>query len=157
MFCPKCGAENPEGAKFCSKCGAALGAVPASSGTSETSTGLAPNIAGLLCYVVGWITGIVFAVIEKKSKFVKFHALQSIMTFGILTVVQIVISILAAIVWTPFALVSGLWMFLNVLGIIVWVVGFILWIILMVQAGTGKMWKLPGVGDWAEKQASKGS
>ncbi len=153
MFCPKCGAENPEGAKFCTKCGAEL----APSGASETSTGLSPNIAGLLCYVAWWITGIVFVVIEKKSKFVKFHAWQSIMTFGILTVVQIVISILAAVIWTPFALVSGLWMFLNVLGIIVWVLSVGLWIALMVLAYSGKMWKLPGVGNWAEKQASKGS
>jgi len=157
MFCPKCGAENPEGAKFCSKCGAALGTTSTPSGTSETSTGLSPNVAGLLCYLVGWITGIVFVVIEKKSTFVKFHAWQSIMTFGILTVVQIIISMLAAVIWTPFAVVSGLWVFLNVLGILVWVVTVGLWIALMILAYTGKMWKLPGVGDWAEKQASKGS
>ena len=86
MFCPKCGAENPEGTKFCSKCGAELSAAAASSGAAETSTGLASNVAGLLCYVGGWISGIVFLVIEKKSKFVKFHAWQSIMTFGVLTV-----------------------------------------------------------------------
>ena len=139
MYCPKCGAENPWTAKFCFKCGAEL----AASRTSETSTGLAPNIAGLLCYLVGWITGIVFVVIEKKSKFVKFHAWQSIMTFGILFVAWLVVW------WIPF--IGG------ILSWIIWIVGLILWIILMVQAGTGKMWKLPGVGDWAEKQASKGS
>lgn len=139
MYCPKCGAENPWTAKFCFKCGSEI----ASSGTSETSTGLAPNIAGLLCYVVGWITGIVFAVIEKKSKFVKFHAWQSIMTFGILTVANLLLFWIPIVGW--------------ILSWIILIVGLILWIILMVQAGTGKMWKLPGVGDWAEKQASKGS
>jgi uncharacterized membrane protein len=155
MFCPKCGTENPADGKFCSKCGAALGTTSTPSGTSESSTGLSPNVAGLLCYVVGWITGIVFVVIEKKSKFVKFHAWQSIMTFGILTVVQIVISILSAIAWSPLGVVSGLWVFLNVLGIIVWVLTIGLWIALMILAYSGKMWKLPGVGNWAEKQASK--
>jgi len=143
MFCPKCGTENPDDAKFCSKCGAALGTTSTASGTSETSTGLSPNLAGLLCYVVGWITGIVFAVIEKKSKFVKFHAWQSIMTFGILTVAQLVL------MWIP---IIG-WILSWIIGIL----SFVLWIILMIQAGTGKMWKLPGVGDWAEKQASKAS
>jgi len=156
MFCPKCGTENPDDAKFCSKCGASL-VMSAPSGTSETSTGLSPNIAGLLCYVAWWITGIVFVVIETKSTFVKFHAWQSIMTFGILTVVQIIISILIAIVWTPFGVISGLWIFLDVLRILVWVLSIGLWIALMVLAYSGRMWKLPGVGNWAEKQARKSS
>ena len=142
MFCPKCGSENPEGAKFCSKCGAELGVSTQSSRTSsEASTGLSPNVAGLLCYVGGWISGIVFLVIEKKSKFVKFHAWQSIMTFGVLTVAYLILFSIPFVGW--------------VLGTIVWILGLVLWIILMVQAGTGKMWKLPWAGDWAEKQANK--
>jgi len=145
MFCSKCGAENPEGASFCSKCGAALGAETAPLGTaeksSETSTGLTPNVAGLLCYVGGWISGIVFLVIEKKSKLVKFHAWQSIMTFGVLNVIYLILFSIPIIGW--------------ILGWIVSVLSFVLWIILMIQAGTGKMWKLPWVGVWAEKQANK--
>jgi len=140
MFCPKCGTENPEGAKFCSKCGAELGV---SAKPSETSVGLSANVAGLLCYVGGWISGIVFLVIEKKSKFVRFHAWQSIMTFGVLTVVYLILFSIPIIGW--------------VLGWIIWVLGLVLWIILMIQAGTGKMWKLPWAGNWAEKQASKAS
>jgi uncharacterized membrane protein len=144
MFCPKCGAENPDSAKFCSKCGAALGAVPVSSGaapSAETSTGLAPNVAGLLCYVGWWISGIVFVVLEKKSTFVKFHAWQSIITFGVLTVAQLVIAVIPFIGW--------------VLSPLVWILSVVLWILLMIQAGSSKMWKLPLVGDWAEKQAGK--
>ncbi len=154
MFCPKCGTENPEGAKFCSKCGTELGAAPAPSGASETSIGLAPNIAGLLCYIAGWITGIIFVVIEKKSTFVKFHAWQSIMTFGILTVVQIIVSpVFSRIAVATFS--PGLLVASGVLGTIIGILGFILWIILLIQAGSGKMWKVPLVGDWAERQASK--
>ncbi len=140
MFCPKCGAENPEGAKFCSKCGAELGV---SAKPSETSVGLSANVAGLLCYVGLWISGIVFLVIEKKSKFVKFHAWQSIMTFGVLTVASLVLG------WIP---IIGL-----VFDWIIGILGLVLWIVLMIQAGTGKMWKLPWVGNWAERQASKAS
>ena len=102
---------------------------------------MSANVAGLLCYVLGWITGIVFLVLEKKSTFVKFHAYQSIMTFGILTVAQLVLG------WIPFI---G-W----VLNILIGILMLILWIILIIQAGTGKMWKVPWAGDWAEKQIGK--
>lgn len=148
MFCSKCGAENAEGAKFCPKCGAKLGAAETPAPTegagkpeSESSTGLSANVAGLLCYVLFWVTGIIFVVLEKKSTFVKFHAWQSIMTFGVLTVAELILA------WIPFV---G-W----ILSILIGILMFVLWIILMIQAGTGKMWKVPLAGDWAEKQANK--
>lgn len=146
MFCSKCGAENPEGAEFCSKCGAALGGSvkPAEGGNNpgaQSSTGMSANVAGLLCYVGIWISGIVFVVLEKKSTFVKFHAWQSIMTFGVLSVAYLVLFSIPFVGW--------------ILGTIVWILMLVLWIILMLQAGTGKMWKVPWAGNWAERQASK--
>ena len=146
MFCSKCGAKNAERAKFCSKCGAKLGAPAKTSETAttpeaESSTGLSANVAGLLCYVAGWVTGIVFVVLEKKSTFVKFHAWQSIMTFGVLTVAYLILF------WIPFI---G-W----ILSILIGILMFVLWLILIIQAGSGKMWKVPGAGDWAERQISK--
>jgi uncharacterized membrane protein len=159
MFCSQCGAENPEGAKFCFKCGAKLGVVATptegeAKPEAESSTGLSANVAGLLCYVAGWITGIVFIVLEKKSIFVKFHAWQSIMTFGVLTVAHLILStMLRALAVATF--LPGLAIFAGVLGTIIWILMAILWIILVIQAGTGKMWKVPWAGDWAEKQISK--
>jgi len=98
--------------------------------------------------------GIIFVVLEKKSKFVKFHAWQSIMTFGVLTVAHLVLStILGAIAVAAFS--PGLAVFAAVLGWIIGILMFILAIILIVQAYQGKMWKVPLAGDWAEKQASK--
>ena len=146
MFCSKCGTENPDEAKFCSKCGNRIDASMEPSQAvekpeAESSTGLSANVAGLLCYVLGWITGIIFVVLEKKSTFVKFHAWQSIMTFGVLTVAQLVLG------WIPFV---G-WILVPLIGILM----FVLWLILLIQAGTGKMWKVPWAGDWAEKQISK--
>ena len=146
MFCSKCGEENPDGAKFCSKCGAELGGVaaPAEGGAkpeAETTVGMSPNVAGLLCYVLTWVTGIIFVVLEKKSTFVKFHAWQSIMTFGVLTVAYLILMWIPVIGW--------------ILSILIWIAMGILWIILLIQAGTGKMWKVPWAGNWAEKQASK--
>jgi uncharacterized membrane protein len=103
MFCSRCGAENPDGAKFCSKCGAGLGvaATPtegAPRAEADSSTGLSANVAGLLCYVggvippipLGWISGLVFLAIEKKSTFVKFHAWQAIIVFGALAVLNLI-------------------------------------------------------------------
>jgi len=158
MFCSKCGTENPDGAKFCSKCGAKFGAAETPAPTeaaakpeAESSTGMSANAAGLLCYVATWVTGIIFVVLEKKSTFVKFHAWQSIMTFGALTVIQIILSIIgiATFIFSP-----G-WWFVHVLGVIVWVITVGLWIVLMILAYQGKMWKVPLAGNWAEKQARK--
>jgi uncharacterized membrane protein len=160
MFCSKCGAKNAEKAKFCSKCGAKLGEAETPTPTesaakpeAESSTGMSANVAGLLCYVAGWITGIVFVVLEKKSTFVKFHAWQSIMTFGVLTVVQIILSIIGSIALVTLS--PGPWWFAHILGIIVWVITVGLWIALILLAYQGKMWKVPGAGNWAEKQANK--
>jgi len=159
MFCSKCGAENPEEAKFCSKCGAGLAVSPtptegAPKPEAESSTGLSANVAGLLCYVAGWITGIVFIVLEKKSIFVKFHAWQSILTFGVLFVAWLILSrMLIDIGWATLSL--GLIWVGRAFG---WIIGLgmlVLWIIFIIQAGMGKMWKVPWAGDWAEKQISK--
>ena len=105
----------------------------------KTSTGLTENAAGILCYVLGWITGIVFLVIESKNKVVRFHAFQSIIVFGIITLISIIIS--------PIPFVGG---------VIVWlasVVGFVLWVILIVMAAQGKKYKLPWAGNLADKWA----
>src|SRR4030042_3116136 len=102
----------------------------------SSTTGLEPNVAGLLCYLAGWITGIIFLVIEQKNKFIRFHAMQSIVTFGILTIASVLLS------WIPF--VGGF--FASVIGILV----FILWIILMVKAYQGELYKLPVAGNIAE-------
>jgi len=106
---------------------------------AKTSTGLDENVAGLLCYVLGWISGLVFILIEKENKFVRFHALQSIIVFGILTVASILIG------WIPFI---G-W----VIGGLISVLALVLWIVLMVKAYQGEKYKLPWAGDLAEKNA----
>ena len=105
----------------------------------KSSTGLEANVAGLLCYVGWWVSGLVFILIEKESKFVRFHALQSIYVFGVLTIAMIVLG------WIP---VLGV-----VLTSLIWVLGVVLWIILMVKAYQGAKFKLPWAGDLAEKKA----
>jgi len=159
MFCAQCGAENPDEAKFCSKCGNRVGAAAtptedAAKSEAESSTGLSANVAGLLCYVALWVTGIVFVVLEKKSVFVKFHAWQSIMVFGVLTLAHLILStMLRAIAFATFS--PGLLIFAGVMGWIIGMLMLVLAIILVIQAYQGKMWKVPLAGDWAEKQISR--
>ena len=105
----------------------------------KTSTGLSENIAGLLCYVLGWISGIVFLLIEQENKFVRFHAIQSIVVFGAITVIQIILGFIPII---------GL-----VLSYIIWLISLVLWIVLMVKAYQGQKYKLPWAGEFAERSA----
>ena len=107
-------------------------------------TSLEPNVAGLLCYLVGWITGLIFFLIEKDDDFVRFHAMQSIIVFGAITVINILLYILWVI---P---VVG-WIFGTIIATLMWVLAIVLWIILMVKAYQGERFKLPIAGDIAEK------
>lgn len=107
--------------------------------TGKSSTGLDENIAGLLCYLVGLFSGLVFFLIEKQSRFVRFHALQSLITFGVLFVLYIVLS------------------FSWILTLLLGAAQFVLWAFMMYKAYQGEMFKLPVVGDIAEKNATPSS
>lgn len=116
------------------------------------SSGLAPNVASLLCYVCSFITGIVFLVIEKENKEVRFHAWQAIF-FGVsIIAIQIAISILGAIFGAITAVLGAI---VAILSPIVSLIFFIFWIICMVKAYQGEHYKLPFIGDLADKQAAK--
>ena len=114
----------------------------------KTSTGLQPNLAGLLCYILGWVTGLIFFILEKENKFVRFHAVQSIIVFGGLTVLTILISILQAIFMFIFSPLSVL---LGILSTILWLAGLFLWVLLMSKAYQNVEYKLPYLGDYVEK------
>ncbi len=105
----------------------------------KSSTGLDENIAGLLCYVLGWVSGIVFLILDQENKFVKFHAIQSIIIFGVLSVLNGLLG------WIP---VFGL-----IVGIISGILAFVLWILLMVKANQGERYKIKWAGDYAERWA----
>ena len=106
----------------------------------KTGMGLEPNLAGLLCYVLGWVSGLVFFIMEKENQLVRFHAMQSIVVFGALTVVSIILTFIPIVGW--------------ILNILLRILGFVLWIMLMIKAYQGQMYKLPWAGDFAEKQVA---
>lgn len=106
---------------------------------SKSSTGLRSNVGGLLCYLLGFITGIIFFLIEKQDKFVRFHAMQSIIVFGAFFVINWVLAFIPVVNLFITPLIS--------------LISLILWILLMIKAYQGEKFKLPVAGDIAERQA----
>lgn len=140
-FCSKCGNEVPAGAGFCPKCGEALAGGAAAPAAASAQPGMSENVAALLAYSLGWITGIIFFVIDKRP-FVRFHAAQSIVVFGGLHLVNIAIGIVFG---AGFMMIGGF----GMLGIggalyhLVSLVGFILWILLMIKAYQHEKYEVP--------------
>jgi uncharacterized membrane protein len=114
-------------------------------GPQKTSMGLEPNIAAALSYLCGWVTGLIFYLMEKDNAFVRFHAMQSLVAFGGLTVLSFALNIVDQI--------PGL-------GVLWWIgtpilslVGLVTWVICLLKAYQGERFKLPIAGDIAEKYA----
>ena len=107
----------------------------------NTVLGVTENLEGLFCYVLGWVTGLIFLLLEQKNAFVRFHALQSLVTFLALFILSVVIG---------FIPVLGI-----LVGLVLWPLGVVLWIVLMVKAYKGERYKLPVIGDFVEKQLGK--
>jgi uncharacterized membrane protein len=140
-FCNQCGAQIADGATMCPSCSARPAAAPVVS-----SGGLADNVAGMLAYFT-IIPAIVFLVLEpyNKSRFVRFHAWQCVF-----------FNVAWWILWIGLRIVVHIPL-LGFLTLLVWPLvglgGFIVWIILVVKANQGQMFKLPVIGELAEKQA----
>jgi len=109
---------------------------------------MAENVAGLLSYALGWITGIIFLLIDKRP-FVKFHAAQSIVVFGALTVLRIGLGI---IIGFGGLIGFGLWAMLSML---IGLLGLVLWVLLMVKAYQHELFKVPVASGIAENIAGK--
>ena len=109
--------------------------------SGKTVTGLTQNMEGLLCYILGFITGILFLILSKENKFVRFHAMQSLVTFLGLFILSMVAGIIP---------ILGI-----IISLLIAPVSIILWILLMYKAYQGKRYKLPIVGDFTEEQLSR--
>jgi uncharacterized membrane protein len=142
-FCPTCGTQIADGAT-CPKC--AGGAGQGASAAAPAAAGLTDNVAGALAYVT-IIPAIVFLVLEpfNRKRFVRFHAFQCIF-----------FAIAWTVLWIGLAFIGHI-PFLGWATILVWplvsLAGFVIWLILVLKAYQGQMFKLPVIGDMAEKQA----
>lgn len=109
--------------------------MPSPSG--ESSLKLDPNVAAALSYVCGMLSGIAFLILEKQNRYVRFHAMQSTITFVLVLVADLMLMGLGVVGW--------------VLAVPFIVAVVVLWIFLMFKAMNGEQYKLPYVGEWAEQ------
>ena len=128
--------------------------------TTKSSTGLDENIAATLSYVLNWVSGLVFFLIEKDSRLVRFHGMQSIL----LTVVAAVIFIVLWIVWIVIAVITTqlpglIGTLFNLIIVLVWIVFWlaiiIAWVMCLIKAYQSQYFKLPVIGNLAEKFSAK--
>jgi len=140
-FCNMCGAQIADGTTTCAACSGRAAAAPVAS-----ASGMADNVAGMLAYVT-FIPAIIFLVTApyNQSRFVRFHSYQSIFFCVAVFAVQVALSVLTVV---------PLLIFLTApLHMLVFLGSLILWIVLLLKANQGQMFKLPVIGDLAEKQA----
>ncbi len=123
--------------------------------TEKTALNLEPKVERVLCYVLGWITGLIFFFLERDNSNIRFHAMQSIILFGALTIILIGISIISLIFMLAFAFVSGFAAvvsgFFGLINTLIGLITLVLWIYCLVKAYQNKNFRLPFVGDLAEK------
>lgn len=119
--------------------------------SDHTDTGLPQNIAGALAYVLGPLTGVLFLVLEKENRFVRFHAAQSIAIGLIMVALSIALSIVAGML--AFVPVLG-WIAMFLLSVVIGLGSLVLWVALMWRAYLDAMWELPLAGAFARKFAS---
>lgn len=169
-FCKNCG--SPVEGSFCAKCGTPMAAPPAPGYTppppgyqqppagyppqqqyaappQAAAGGLTENVAGALCYIAGLITGIVFLALApyNQNKFIRFHAFQSIF-FNIAWIALWIVEVILAMI-----LPWGLHLIISLLSLVIWLGGLVAWIFMMLKAYQNQKFKLPVIGDIAEKQA----
>ena len=101
--------------------------------TEKTSTGLDANVAAALSYLVGFVTGLIFLVVEKQNRFVRFHAMQSILVFAGIVVIDILLNLvpLLGALAVAFVIIPA---------------SAVLWLLLMYKAYQGEEFRLPLVG-----------
>lgn len=152
-FCSKCGTQVTEGATFCQNCGQSASSAARQGGGADS--GLSENAAATLSYALGWLTGLVFLLIDKRP-YVRFHAAQSLVLFGGLHILRIILGMAFGISflgggmlgWTGFSFGLGIYHLLSLAG-------FVLWILCMVKAFQGEKFVLPIVGDIAQGIAGR--
>jgi uncharacterized membrane protein len=120
--------------------------------SSASSMKMEPNKAAIFSYALGWVSGLVFLVMERKNSFVRFSAAQSFLFFGGVTILQVIIRLIGAIPFLGTILLAPI---LGLIGTVVTVAALATWLFLMFQAYRGVKVKIPIVGDYAEALVAK--
>ena len=133
---------------------------PVQTAPAKSSTGLDENIAALLSYVFGWVSGLIFFLIEKDSRLVRFHAMQSLLFNVLVGIVAIVLWIILFVFFLIASQVSGVMTtLLTLVSTLIWIVLIIAALVgavmCLIKAYQGQYFKLPIIGNFAEKFSQK--
>jgi len=120
--------------------------------SGATSTGVDPRLSALLCYTAWWLSGLIFLIIEQQNRAVRFHAAQSLVLFGGLSVLIGVLSVMSI---GMLMVSSGAFQAARVLVYLVWIGAVGLWLLLMYRAFNGETWRVPLAGGLAAKIAAR--
>jgi len=144
-FCNMCGTQIPDGVATCAACAGRAPAAPAAVATG--TQGMTDNVAGMLAYIT-IIPAIIFLIVEpyNRNRFIRFHSFQCLFFAAALIVLHVGLGILA--------IVPGVALLTFPLHMLINLGAFILWIILLIKANQGQMYKLPFIGNLAEQQAN---
>jgi uncharacterized membrane protein len=147
--CPNCAAQMPETAAFCPGCGHPMQTEPRAQGTVGA---LPENIAGALAYIT-FIPAVFFLVLEpyNKSRFLRFHSVQCLLLWAAATLVGIALK-LASVVLFIIPVLGPLLVLL--VSVVVSLAVAVIWLVLVVKAFQGEMFRLPLLGDFAAQYAS---
>lgn len=119
--------------------------------TEPTSTGVDARLSSVLCYAGWWVTGIVFLLAERRHSGVRFHAAQSIVVFGAVTVALFLCGGASAV---TFFLAIPTFQLVQTIANVLWLAAVVLWLYLLLTTWRGDTWRVPLAGDLAKKIAS---
>jgi len=133
---------------------------PVQTALAKSSTGLDENIAALLSYIFGWLSGLIFFLIEKDSRLVRFHAMQSLLLNVVAIIIGIAIWVVTVVMWLVSTQISGIVSALvSLVATLVWVVFgiaiLVAAVMCLIKAYQSQYFKLPIIGNFAEKFSQK--
>ena len=122
--------------------------------TAPSTTGLDERLAGVLCYSVWWVTGGLFLLLERQHRIIRFHAAQSLILFGVVSALLVAFGALSAV---SLMLSSAVYELMQVFGKLLWLGATVVWLVLVLRAWRGEVWRVPLVAALADRVVARTS
>ena len=122
--------------------------------TAPSTTGLDERLAGVLCYSVWWVTGGLFLLLERQHRIIRFHAAQSLILFGVVSALLVAFGALSAV---SLMLSGALYELMQVFGKLLWLGATVVWLVLVLRAWRGEVWRVPLVAALADRVVERTS
>ena len=122
--------------------------------TAPSTTGLDERLAGVLCYSVWWVTGGLFLLLERQHRIIRFHAAQSLILFGVVSALLVAFGALSAV---SLMLSGALYELMQVFGKLLWLGATVVWLVLVLRAWRGEVWRVPLVAALADRVVARTS